>query len=97
MFICDFHRGAAKPTRLPGTVIQQDGGPNYKVKLPDSQIVRRHADHIRVHESKRQDDAILEEVDDDELPIQSTPVNASVPVELCHSQRVRKPSEYFQS
>ena len=97
VFIRDFHRSAAKPTWLPGTVIQQDGGPNYKVKLPDSQIVRRHADHIRARESNCEDDAILEEVDDDELPIQSTPVNTSVPVELCHSQRVRKPSEYFQS
>jgi len=28
VFIRDFHRGAAKPTWMPGTVLQQDGGPN---------------------------------------------------------------------
>ena len=90
MLICDFHRGTAKPTWLPGTVIQQVGGPNYIVKLPDSQIVRRHAYHICVRESGCADDTILEEVDDDELPIQPTPVNASVPIELHRSPRVRK-------
>ena len=36
VFICEFHRGAAKPTWLPGTVIQKDSGPNCKIKLSDN-------------------------------------------------------------
>ena len=98
MFIREFHRGAAKPTWLPGTVIQKDGGPNYGIKLFDNQIVRRHADHIRSRESDCEDVSPCEEVDDVPIPvIQPTPVNAPVSLELHRSQRVRKPPERFQS
>ena len=98
VFIREFHRGAAKPTWLSGTVIQKVGGPNYEIKLPDSQIIRRHADHIRARESDNEDVLPPEEVDDVPIPlIQPTPVNAPVSVELRRSQRVRKPPERFQS
>ena len=98
MFICEFHRGAAKPTWLPATVIQKVGGPNHEIKLPDNQIIRRHADHIRARESDSENVLLPEEVDDVVIPlIQPTPVNAPVSVELHHSQRVRKPPERFQS
>ena len=85
VFIREFHRGAAKPTWIPGTVLQQDGGPNYKIKLSDNQIVRRHADHIRARESDSEDITLHEEVDD-VPPIQPIPVNASDPIELRRSQ-----------
>ena len=98
VFILEFHRGAAKLTWLPGTVIQKDGGPNYEIKLSDNQIVRRHADHIRSHESDCEDVLPREEMDDVPIPvIQPTPVNAPVSVVLRCSQRVRKPPEHFQS
>ena len=94
VFIRNFHRGTTKPTWLPGTVIEQDGGPNYKIKLSDNQIVRRHADHIRNRVSDCED-VTLHEEDDDLPPIpvgqSSTSVNAPVPRELRRSQRVRKP------
>ena len=98
MLICDFHRGATKPTWLPGTIVQLDGGQNYKVQLPDDQIVRRHADHIRVRDSACEDVALNEETDD-VLPIPVTKelstTRASPPIELRHSQRIRKPPECF--
>ena len=100
MFIRNFHRGTTKPTWLPGIVIEQDGGPNYKIILSDNQIVRRHADYIRNRESDCED-VTLHEEDDDLPPIpveqSSTSVNAPVPRELRCSQRVRKPPERFQS
>ena len=75
-------------------------GPNYKIKLSDNQIVRRHADHIRNRESDCED-VTLHGKDDDLPPIpvgqSSTSVNAPVPWELHRSQRVRKPPERFQS
>jgi len=99
VFIRDFHRGAVKPTWMPGTVLQQDGRPNYKIKLSDDQIVRRHADHIRARESSSEDVTTHEEVDDLQpiFVIQPTPVNAPDSTELRRSQRVRKPPERFQS
>ena len=69
MFILEFHRGAAKPTWLPGTVIQKNGGPNYKIKLFDNCIVRRHADHVRTCESDCEDVSQHEEVDDVPIPM----------------------------
>ena len=74
----------------------------YEIKLSDNHIVRRHVNHIRTHESDCGDVSSHEEVDDVPIPvIQPTPVNghvsAPVSVELCHSQRVRKPLERFQS
>ena len=100
VFIHDFHKGATKPTWLRGTVIEQDGGPNYEIQLSDNQIVRRHADHIRGRESDCEDVTLHEE--DDELPPlpvgqSSTSVKASIPMELRRSQRVRKPPKRFQS
>ena len=96
MFIREFHRGAAKPTWLSGTVIQKDGGPNYEIKLSDNQIVRRHTDHVCSNESDREDVSPREEVDDVPIPvIQPTPVNTPISVELRRSQRVRKPPERF--
>ena len=99
VFIQGFHRGAAKPTLMLGTALQQDGGPNYKIKLSDDQIVRRHADHIHARESSSEDVTLHEEVDD--LPpipvIQPSPANAPDSTELHRSQRVRKPPERFQS
>ena len=65
VFICEFNRGTAKPTRLPGTVIQQDGGPNYKIKLSDNQVIRRYADHICAHGSDCEDATQHEEMDDE--------------------------------
>ena len=99
VFILEFHRAATKPTWLPDTVAQQDGGPNYKIKLSDNHIVRRHADHICACESDCEDGSPHEEVNDT-LPIpviQPTPVNAPVSMELHRSQRVRKPPEHFKS
>ena len=100
MFIRDFHKGATKSTWLPGTVIEQDGGSNYEIQLSDNQIIRRHADHIRDRESDCEDVTLHEE--DDELPPlpvgqSSTSVKATIPMELRHSQRVRKPPKRFQS
>ena len=66
MFICEFHRGAV---RLPGTVIQKNGGPNYEIKLFDNRIVRRHADHVRTRESDCEDVSQHEEVDDVPIPM----------------------------
>ena len=61
-------------------------------------LYRRHADHIRSHESDCEDVLPRDEVDDVPIPvIQPTPVNAPVSVELRRSQRVRKPPERFQS
>ena len=89
MFICEFHREAAKPTLLPGTVIQKDGGPNYEIKLSDNHIVRRHAHHMRTRESDCEDISPYEEVDYVPTPmIQPISVNASVSVELHRSQKV---------
>ena len=66
-------------TWLPSTVIQKDGRPNYKIKLSDNHIVRRHANHIRTCESDCEDVSPHEEVDDVPIPmIQPIPVNASV-------------------
>ena len=63
-------------------------GPNYKVKLPNDQIVRRHADHTCARESDSEGVTPHKEVDD--LPpipvIQSTPANVPDSNELCHSQ-----------
>ena len=85
MFICEFHREAAKPTWLPGTVIQKDGGPNFEIKLSDNHIVRRRAHHICTCESDCEDVSPHEEVDDVPIPmIQPIPINALVSVELCH-------------
>ena len=98
VFIHEFHIGAVKPTWLPHTVIQRDDRPNYEIKLSDNHIIRRYADHIRTRETNCEDVSPHEEVDDVPIPmIQLTPVNAPVSVELCHSQRVRKPPKCFQS
>ena len=69
MFICEFHRGAAKPSWLPGTVIQKVGGPNYEIKPSDNHIVRKITDHISVHESDCEDVSPCEELDDVLIPI----------------------------
>ena len=98
VFIHEFHRGAAKTTWSPDTIIQKDVRPNNEIKLSDNQIVRIHADHIPSRESDCEDVLPREEVDDVPIPvIQATPVNAPVSVKLRHSQRVRKPPEHFQS
>ena len=69
MFICEFHRGTAKPTWLLGTVIQKIGGPNYEIKPSDNHIVRRHGDHISIHESDCENVLTREELDDVPIPI----------------------------
>ena len=94
MLIHNFHRGATKPTWLPGTIVQLDGGQNYKVQLPDNQIVRRHADHIHVCDSACEDAALSEEIDDvPPIPVtkEMSTTRASPPIELWRLQRIRKP------
>ena len=69
VFIHEFYRGAGKPTWLPGTVIQKNGGPNYEIKLSDNHMVRKHADHICTHESDCEDLSPHKEVDDVPIPM----------------------------
>ena len=88
VFIHDFHRGAAKPTWLPGTVtVDQIMRLNYVTitllrDMPISsipvEVIVRHADLIHTCESDCEDASPREEVD-------AIPVNTFVSVELPHS------------
>ena len=83
VFIHDFHRGAAKPTWLPGTVtVDQIMRLNYVTIT----LFERHGDLIHTCGSDCEDVSPREEVDGMLIPmIQPIPVNALVSVELPHS------------
>ena len=88
----------ANPQWLPRQIVKPAGPLSYEIKLSDDQIIRRHADHIRLSgidcdtPESMYDDAL-----DDVLPFSTCQLPTTDNPDCRRSQRERCPPDHFQA